>query len=200
MTLSSFDPYLTLWLPARVARIFYRQTRDVNDFLRSNTSVTRTSYLRILVLASIDIMLTLPFGIVSIALDLISAEKQTPGLPFYWGWTVLHTEWAPTSVSYSEMFAGGTGPLARFYFSQWTSPVLAFAIFGLFGLTSEARASYWRAACTIAGWFGWKPTLLPSQARSRSGAAERGEGPGDDLIFNLNFELEYVQRAQVKPY
>ena len=58
---------------ARVARIFYRQNRDVNDFLRSNSSVSRINYFRLLALASIDTLLTLPLGIVT-------TRQMTPAL------------------------------------------------------------------------------------------------------------------------
>ena len=147
--------------------MFYRQNRDVNDFLRSDTSVSRTNYFRILALASVDIVLTLPFGIVNIVLSAMAFAREV-GLPFYWGWTLLHTDWEPVSYSYAEIKAGGTGTLAQLYFSQWTSPVLAFVIFGLFGLTSEARASYWRIACRIGACYGLRSTPRAQKAQASS--------------------------------
>ncbi|KZV71174.1 fungal pheromone STE3G-protein-coupled receptor, partial [Peniophora sp. CONT] len=138
----------------KVVRTYYRQRRDIDSFLCSNSSVSRTNYLRILVLASIDILLTLPVGIVNIALEIVSA-LSTNNFPFYPGWTFLHTDWKPVSFFYAELQAEGTASLAQFYFANWTSPVLAFVIFGLFGATPEARASYWRIICTVGGWFGW---------------------------------------------
>ncbi|KZV68516.1 STE3-domain-containing protein [Peniophora sp. CONT] len=154
----------------KVIRTFYRQSRDIHSFLNSNTSVSRTNYLRILVLASIDILLTLPIGIASMILDVIANVAQG-GFPFYWGWNFLHTAWEPVGDSYAEIKALGTATLAEVYFVQWTSPVLAFVVFGLFGITSEARASYWRIMCNIGGWVGWRPTVL----RAMNGLASLGE-------------------------
>ncbi|KZV65954.1 fungal pheromone STE3G-protein-coupled receptor [Peniophora sp. CONT] len=150
----------------RVIRIFYRQSRDINHFLQSNNSVSRTNYIRIFVLASIDVVLTLPLGIVATVLSVTDALSDGFGLPFYLGWTYDHTDWEPTSFSYQSVVAEGASSLGGQYFSQWSSPVLAFAIFGLFGVTSEARASYLRTVYTICGWFGWKPTLCIRRARS----------------------------------
>ncbi|KZV65950.1 fungal pheromone STE3G-protein-coupled receptor [Peniophora sp. CONT] len=169
---------VTLYYP-RVARIFYRQSRDINHFLQSNDSVTRANYIRILVLASIDVILTLPMGIVNIILFVTGSISSGFGLPFYRGWTYDHTEWEPESISYESIVAEGTSAIAQQYFTQWTSPILAFAIFGLFGVTSEARASYWRIICTFSGWFGWKPMLRKRRPRLPLGDIEFGERPMD---------------------
>ncbi|VDC07961.1 unnamed protein product [Peniophora sp. CBMAI 1063] len=142
----------------RVVRIFYRQSREINRFLRSNGSVTRTNYLRILALASIDILLTLPIGIVNIALS-VSSNIAQGSFSFYPGWNKVHGDWTPIVFTYAELKGFGPSTLAEFYFAYWTSPVLAFAIFGLFGVTAEARASYWHIIQIAGGWVGMEPTL-----------------------------------------
>ena len=171
---------------AAVALTFHRQRKDVNRFLRSNGSVSRTNYFRILALASIDILLTLPFGIATIALNVSSQVSSPFGLPFYFGCTFDHTEWEPVGSSYAEIVAFGKSNLAAFYFNHWTSPILAFAIFGLFGVTSEARASYLRIIRTIGGWFGWKPTpRQASTSRSPLGDIEFGERAPQDMSLGI---------------
>ncbi|KZV68511.1 STE3-domain-containing protein [Peniophora sp. CONT] len=163
----------------KVIVMFYRQNRDMHSFLNSNTSVSRTNYVRILALASVDILLTLPIGVANIVLKATSFLEQNQKLPFYWGWTFLHTHWEPVSYSYTETKGSGTAALAQIYFTQWTSPVLAFTIFGLFGITSEARASYWSIICTVGGLFGWKPTPRARNKRSSLGEIEFGARPQD---------------------
>ncbi|KZV69629.1 fungal pheromone STE3G-protein-coupled receptor, partial [Peniophora sp. CONT] len=140
-----------------VVRIFYQQRRSVGDFQHSDGSVSRTNYLRILAIASIDILLTLPSGIVITVLRVIFYVTQG-NVPFYPGWANVHSNWPPPkSISYADQQAMGTAFLAEQYFLYWTTPILAFTIFGLFGLTAEARASYRHTVCTIGGWFGWQP-------------------------------------------
>ncbi|VDC03117.1 unnamed protein product [Peniophora sp. CBMAI 1063] len=148
-----------------VARIFYHQHQDVNRFLRSDgpDSVSRASFFRILALASIDTLFTLPVGIASITLSVTAAIAQD-SFPFYFGWARSHTDWEPASFTQADIASVGTSSVVEHYFTQWTSPVLAFVIFGLFGFTSEARTSYWKIVCAICGWFGWK-----SVSRARSG-------------------------------
>lgn len=159
---------------ARLARLFYRQRQHINRFLESNESaVSRTNHYRILALASIDILLTLPIGIASVVL--VVTDQSSQGLlSFYSGWTYVHTDWEPESYPYSEVVSGGALNVAQQYFSQWTSPILGLAIFGLFGVTSEARASYWRIIYDVGAWFGWTST-----SRAPLGEIEFSERPQD---------------------
>lgn len=165
---------------ARVALCFYRHNREMNRFLQSEESeVSRTNYFRILVLASIDIILTLPMGIVTLVLSITQSLSLPGPLVFYFGWAYDHSAgWSePVTFSYAEVAAQGTSSEVQHYFNEWTSPVLAFVIFGLFGFTYDARALYWRIICTIGGWFGWTPTLR--RARTPLGDIEFGERSQD---------------------
>ena len=170
-------------------RTFYRQRQDVNSFLQINDSVSRTNYFRILALASIDILLTLPLGIASIALA-VSETLSTPhGFPFYFGWTLDHTNWEPFKYPYHALVAQGTPSVVQVYFSHWTSPILAFAIFGLFGVTADARASYRSVICNVCGWFGPKPKMRGSRPISPSGDIQLGgRPPRDHKPFDLDVE------------
>ncbi|VDC06523.1 unnamed protein product [Peniophora sp. CBMAI 1063] len=178
-----------------VTRVFYRHSREMNYFFQGNNSVTRTSHFRILTLASVDILLTLPTGIVTIVLivkDLLSVGP----FPFYFGWTADHTDWQPQSFLYADTVSVGPFTVADFYFTYWTSPTLAFVIFALFGITSEARASYWRIIRTVGGWLGWKPT---ARAHSPLGEIEFSERPAQDSIFRPESNPSYINpnaRAQ----
>ncbi|KZV65157.1 fungal pheromone STE3G-protein-coupled receptor [Peniophora sp. CONT] len=176
----------------KVARIYHRQRRDIDSILHSNPSVSHTNYLRILVLASIDILLTLPAGIVSITMDIVQS-LSVDEFPFYQGWTFLHTEWEPVAVSYADLQASKHTTLAQNYFAYWSSPVLAFVIFGLFGVTPEARASYWRIICTIGGWFGRKPSPRPRKEQASLGELEFGTRPVQQTS-GFDLEMGYEQR------
>ncbi|VDB92185.1 unnamed protein product [Peniophora sp. CBMAI 1063] len=189
---------ITMYYP-HVARTFYHHNREINRFLQSNNSVTRPNYFRILALASIDILLTLPVGIATIVLT-VKDNLSVGHVPFYYGWTLDHTGWQPASFSYADIVSTGPFNVVDFYFARWTSPVLAFVIFGLFGLTLEARVSYWRILCTVGGWFGWQPKPRAHRARSPLGDIEFGERPAQNsLSLGLESNPSYINpnaRAQ----
>ncbi|KZV69630.1 fungal pheromone STE3G-protein-coupled receptor [Peniophora sp. CONT] len=184
---------VALYYP-RVVRMFYKQRRDVDRFrvLDSKNSVSRLNYLRVLALASIDIVLTLPFGIVSVVLTVTSALDQPGAFNFYPGWTAIHSNWAPGYITCAELKGFGTASLALQYFIFWTGPVLSFVIFGLFGMTTEARASYWRVICTIGDWFGWHPTPRAERVRSQLGTMEFGARPQEAISFDAEMGYVYV--------
>ena len=143
---------LTSNCAAKVVCVFYRQNRAFDRFLQSDgASISRTNYIRVLALASVDVLLTLPQGVLSLVLFVLSGVGRGP-LPFYQGWVYVHTNWGPEAISYAKIQAGGTANLAQVYFQRWSSPVLVFAIFGLFGVTMEARASYRRLLQTVGVW------------------------------------------------
>ena len=133
-----------------MAWIFYKQRQDVNRFLLNNGSLSRTNYIRIIALASIDALLTLPMDIVNITVAVMQSLRFYSGSPpFYLGWTFDHTDDDPTSMSYATVMASSRISATQTLFVQWTSPILALTIFGLFGATSEARASYCHLICRV---------------------------------------------------
>ena len=86
---------------AKLSLAFYRRSKEINQFLHSNSSISRTNYLRILLIASIDTLLTLPISIINISLT-IKGETQSQ---FYPGWSHDHKDWAPISFTYAELTA-----------------------------------------------------------------------------------------------
>lgn len=178
---SKYLPYQPLYIrliAARVAWIFYRQHRDLNRFLRSNNSVTRTNYMRIFILTSIDILLTLPIGIAAMVL-FISTLAQEGKLQFYEGWSAVHADNGPISVPYPS----SASERAQTYFEHWSSLALAIAIFGLFGLTREARDSYWRIICAVRN-------LLARKAKQY-------EQEGDGTDTTLESEMEFGTQNEI---
>ncbi|KZV72023.1 hypothetical protein PENSPDRAFT_684048 [Peniophora sp. CONT] len=186
----------------RTFRVLYLQNREVNLFLSSNNSMSRTNYLRILVLASLSVFLTLAMNVVNFLLTLIPVLVQSSEpLPLYQGWLFDHTNWEPVGFPYEAIVSTSTAR-GFYYFSQWITPVLSFAIFGLFGNTAGARASYWRVFCISATWLGWKPTT-----RGRRGATlsvldsirfTARNGPQQDMTISLaSAELRCVHIASL---
>ncbi|KZV62046.1 hypothetical protein PENSPDRAFT_759012 [Peniophora sp. CONT] len=153
----------------RIFWTFYMQSRSINRFLATNGEVSRSRFLRVLAIGSLDILLTLPQGIVytvNTIVNLLLNAKD--GFPiWYTGWTFTHQNWDPTSMSLETFWEKFLNVQTNY--GVWTSILLAFAIFALFGLTKAAISSYWRVACTVARVFNCdlasrmkqRPALLP---------------------------------------
>ena len=91
--------------------MFYRQSREFNNFLQSHDSITRINYFRVLALASIDILLTLPFGTAQLTL-IVKESISENALTFYPGWKADHVHWKPQSVAYELQAEEGASVLA----------------------------------------------------------------------------------------
>ena len=160
---------------ARVVKTFHDQRRDIRAFLASDSRAQSMNYIRILALSSIDILLTLPLGIVAVAL-VLKDMLSFGALPFYTGWNELHSNWTLIErVSYTEFKAFGTSVVTEVYFMRYVTLTLAFAIFCLFGATAEARASYGHILCTAGNWLGWTPDQRIHTVRSRLSTMEFSE-------------------------
>lgn len=179
---------------ARVIWVVYRQYRDLDHFLQSDTSaVSRTNYWRIFALTSIDLLVTLPIAILNVVLEVSGLLSLNPdGPPFYLGWTQDHVDWMPTSTSHEELVARlGTSTAGLLYFARWSSPLLAFVVFVFFGLTTEARSIYRCIIVKIAKMSGWKSDSHMHRAGTQGplGTMKFSERVGD---LSPNFDIECV--------
>ncbi|VDB87361.1 unnamed protein product [Peniophora sp. CBMAI 1063] len=176
----------------RVALVFYSQGKLANRFLRSNGSISRLNYFRILALASIDILVTLPLGITTLVLAVLVFREFD--VPFYLGWDFVHSDFEPFSLTYARMKAAGAGSLAQRYCQVWTSPILAFVTFGLFGLTSEACAMYGQPFKALGARLGWGSPSR-SDVSGTIGSMKFGTNPGEsteDSELQLSTPRLYV--------
>ncbi|VDB88611.1 unnamed protein product [Peniophora sp. CBMAI 1063] len=166
----------------RIFWTFYKHNQTVNRFLTTNGEVSRSRFLRVLFIGSLDILITLPQGLIAIidmTLNTLDSHKTFDTPLFYLGWEIVHRNWSPIGVSYAEF---GEGRVQKFTveYGQWTSIVLACVIFALFGVNGTAREGYWKAIRVIGGACGWhlkdatkkRAVLLPISFKARTQASD----------------------------
>ncbi|KZV75168.1 hypothetical protein PENSPDRAFT_748772 [Peniophora sp. CONT] len=161
----------------RVAWKFYRQHKAINQFWDSDSTISRPTYLRVIAIVCFNICIVLPIDIAQIAIIWQVWTRYNASIPFYAGWDVTHAPREPVASTYAQFKSQGGAVFVATYLSGWLTPTYAFAIFGLFGLTKEARASYWHAMRTVGGWFGWRPTLGAHGLSSSLHTIEFGSRP-----------------------
>ena len=128
---------------------FYRQSKEVNKFLHSAESgISRISYIRIIALASIDLVLTLPINITVVVMIVLPILQKTPP-PVY-----LPINSAPVIHTWKELKAAGASyGLIEVYFVRWSTVLLSVIVFAILGCTKGARDSYWSALGIVTRWF-----------------------------------------------
>ncbi|VDC05732.1 unnamed protein product [Peniophora sp. CBMAI 1063] len=160
--------------------LLYKQRRELGRFLGCDAIMPLPIYFRFLAIATLDILMSLSVNVTNDIIILVQYLGGSENVLFYPGWHAIHdSPWHPTGTSWKEMEAGGSLSMAQTIYTQWTSPILSFAVFGCFGLTRGARASYWTVFWIITGWFGWNPT----RSARRRGA---NQSVSSSFRFNRN--------------
>lgn len=103
----------------------------------------RARYIRVLALGCVDILLSLPVGIISFVLSV----GVGPTIPFWPGWSEIHTAWAPLPTT-AEQWLSDPWFRFRIYWNSWVNVFFAVTIFALFGLNPESRKVYGRVLGT----------------------------------------------------
>lgn len=109
----------------------------MNEFLSSSSSLNHAKYFRLIALASMDVLLTVPLGAVNLYVN-IKYNKFTP-----WpGWKYVHSDFSyyaqvPTVVWSQTRW---TTYLVRW--SQWSPVVCAAVFFAFFGFATDVREGY----------------------------------------------------------
>lgn len=125
-----------------LARLVYTfcQHRKLDEFLKNVLPIRRQCVLKLMVLGSFDIFITLPIT----TLNLITALFQHGGITTFWPrWKVTHANIsAVTKVTSEEWKSAGWSTIVNIRFSQWISPLFAVVFFILFGITEKNRLWY----------------------------------------------------------
>ncbi|KAJ7438407.1 pheromone A receptor-domain-containing protein [Mycena galericulata] len=145
-----------------IIRTVYIQRQSTNDFLQSNGSMSRTSYLRILALGCLDIVITLPISIINLV-SFFATLSRPSSLPAYVGWEANHANFSASGVPYADLTDTPWDTFTT-YFDYGQYAVLAFAIFALFGMTSSARSAYWSRISLVGKLIGRKPSMRQRQS------------------------------------
>jgi hypothetical protein len=126
---------------ARIIAVFYFHSQATQKFFHTNGSISRSNYFRILALGCLEIIITLPFSIISLVLniELLTHSPYSASARFYQGWHNLHSHWTPKTSTLAERRAEGFWPLFAYYFPPWSSITLGLAMVILIGFTRESR-------------------------------------------------------------
>lgn len=123
---------------AKVTWVFYQHHKNSRELL-SDSSTSRSLYLRVLALGCFDLLLVFPFNTISVIVGIQTYTTQLGPLPFCQGWTAVHASWKPIPTPYTEFLEGGRTGGTIPSLVDFTS---ALTIVALFGFTANARAAY----------------------------------------------------------
>jgi len=183
----------------RVLVVFYRQgylMKQVRKDDQAGTSIN--PHLRVLALGSLDIVFTLPFGVLNLVQVVRSGLVNGGPFPLYIGRTAPSQV---TTTSYSSLQA--QGPLAMFltYFLDWSSVAFALAVFVLFGFADEACTTYKKWMHSAVSWvlpesMRWSvPVVKPQLSEIRFGTPHLSGDSSDESSNSIHIISGVVDRC-----
>ncbi|OBZ74837.1 Pheromone B alpha 3 receptor [Grifola frondosa] len=126
-------------------RAFLKRRKQFNELMASNSNLTFNRYLRLMALASADMLFTVPLGIYSI----VSNLKANP--IYVWrGLADIHFGFSRVEQMPSFVWRQSPAMVQAMNFDNWMIVACAFLFFALFGLAEEARTHYRHALNSVA--------------------------------------------------
>ncbi|KAF8153841.1 pheromone A receptor-domain-containing protein [Crassisporium funariophilum] len=133
-------------------RSFWNRRAQFNQLISSNSSMSISRYLRLVLLAIIDMMCTVPLGIYSIYIG-----NKGVGLAPWISWEDTHFNFARVALVPSIIWRSDPSFQTSVELTRWLPVLCAFLFFGLFGFASEAQKNYKVAFWAIGKRFGFHP-------------------------------------------
>lgn len=146
-------------------RAFWKRRVQFNELLSSTNSMTVNRYFRLMLLACLEMMLTIPLSAYGIYIN-------TYGLSLapWVSWSDTHYNFSHVEIAPAVLWRTSKMFTVQVELDRWIYPCSALLFFALFGFAQEARRHYRAAFWWVAGKFGYTPrAAMTYESTSSSG-------------------------------
>ncbi|KAI0250459.1 STE3-like pheromone receptor, partial [Lactifluus subvellereus] len=133
----------------RTIYYLYKRQHQLNEIISSKCGVNRSLYIRLMMLAGVEILGTIPLGSFYISLVIKS------GLGPWVSWADVHSYYSEIMQVPSIIWKHNPSSVVWLELSRWSLVLCAFLFFAFFGFADEARQNYRRAYWSVAGLFNY---------------------------------------------
>ena len=124
---------------------FYKNSSQFNAVLSGNGNLTSHRFIRLMCLASIEILFNIP-----VALYCIAIQVRSGPLNPYISWENVHLDFSNVQEIPSVIWRSNRELEINLEFPRWATVFCAFVFFMFFGFADEARKNYRSAFQTVA--------------------------------------------------
>ncbi len=160
---------------------FLRRRAQFNAYLTSNTSLTANRYFRLMGIASLEIICTIPISAYGLYLNVMAG----PVYPWI-SWEDTHFNYSKVNQYPAVLWRTDRNAVISFELSRWLAPFCAFVFFAFFGFAQEARANYYKAFVCICGYL---PSCSCVSSRSSKHGINIEKSPKCVIQFLMGFFL-----------
>jgi pheromone a factor receptor len=148
-------------LSALTLRLFWIRRMQLSEFMSSNHSLNTSRYIRLMLLAIMDMMCTVPVSIYCVYIG-----NRGIGLAPWISWSNVHYNFSNIELFPAIIWRGNPTFQTSVELTRWLYPAAAFIFFALFGFATEAQKNYRAVFWCIAKCFGFDPTTTKGQTIS----------------------------------
>ena len=107
------------------------------EFLSTNRNLSFSRYFRLMGLAGVQILFSIPLSIVTIYLNLTTTPLQP-----WESWDRAHANYSEIAQLSSSLWHDSTANIFNVELSRWSVVLCSFVFFAFFGFADEARRNY----------------------------------------------------------
>ncbi|KAF9458255.1 pheromone A receptor-domain-containing protein [Collybia nuda] len=135
-------------------KAFFERQKHLQELMAGSTSLDTNRYFRLMCVAGIDVVLTIPLGCFAIYDNI----KRYGGVQPWVSWANIHSNFNVHGVIPASSWRANPYTEGMAEFNRWMIILCAFTFFTFFGFAEEARRNYLVAFMRIASWFGYGAT------------------------------------------
>jgi pheromone a factor receptor len=177
-------------------RAFYKTRVQSKAILSVYSNLTTGRYLRLIALASVEIICTVPLGIYALYLN-VANNVMHPWI----SWQDTHSGYSRVDQIPSILWRSIPLQQSSLELSRWLPIVCALLFFGFFGFADEARKNYRSAVSSVAKLVGVSTTASSSTAISSSQISKIGTEIGFTQKYGCNTsssDLSFSDKSSLK--
>ncbi|KAJ2916369.1 hypothetical protein MD484_g4043, partial [Candolleomyces efflorescens] len=144
---------------ALTLRFFWLRRAQFTQMFNGNSSFTASRYLRLMLLAIMDMLCTVPLSIFTLYFGV-----HDVGLRPWISWEDTHFNFSRVVKIQSIVWRSDPNFLVSVEMTRWLPVICAFIFFAMFGFAIEARKAYASAFWAVATRLGLKPRPAPKAA------------------------------------
>ncbi|KAJ6501198.1 pheromone B alpha 1 receptor, partial [Mycena vitilis] len=149
-------------------RSFYRSRVQLKELLSSNNNLNLNRYIRLMCLASTDLLFTIPLSI-----WVLWVNVSVVGLSPWVSWADTHSNFSRVVQVPGVFWRADVYTAASLETTRWATVACALLFFGYFGFADEALKNYRHYFFTVAKRVGYTHASFGSGATSSSGATSK---------------------------
>jgi len=157
---------------------FYKRERRLREMLSSSYSLTQSRYLRLMVLASVDALITVPYA------TFVIVACVTNGVSPWVSWDDTHSDYSRVVQVPGFIWKNDHRAAWVLEVTRWRLVLAAFTFFAFFGFAEDARQHYRLAYRSIARRIGCKTSSGPPNKPSHVTPSPPDSEMIDEMINN----------------